>query len=129
MIKRRSAIEPAIGCMKTDRRLGGIPLKGSEGDALHAMPCGAGHNIRQLPRWLRCLRPNKRVHYDSAWRRTNSFFNYPDCRSRNIALVYDAVPNRRRSYVDPDQDPVLQIVCTDIMHNPAFWVGLSSLRN
>lgn len=55
MIKRRSAIEPAIGHMKTDGRLGRNPLKGSEGDALHAVLCGAGHNIRQLLRWLRCF--------------------------------------------------------------------------
>ena len=35
MIKRRSAIEPAIGHMKMDGRLGRNPLKGALGDALH----------------------------------------------------------------------------------------------
>lgn len=39
MIKRRSAIEPAIGHMKMDGRLGRNPLKGALGDALHAVMC------------------------------------------------------------------------------------------
>ena len=55
MIKRRSAIEPTIGHMKTDGRLGRNPLKGALGDALHAVLCGAGHNIRSLLRKLRLL--------------------------------------------------------------------------
>ena len=49
MIKRRSAIEPAIGHMKMDGRLGRNPLKGALGDALHAVMCGAGHNLRLIP--------------------------------------------------------------------------------
>lgn len=53
MIKRRSAIEPTIGHMKTDGRLGRNPLKGTLGDALHAVMCGAGHNIRLLLKKLR----------------------------------------------------------------------------
>jgi IS5 family transposase len=53
MIKRRSAIEPTIGHMKMDGRLGRNPLKGALGDALHAVLCGAGHNIRLLLRKLR----------------------------------------------------------------------------
>lgn len=55
MIKRRSAIEPAIGHMKMDGRLGRNPLKGAIGDALHAVLCGAGHNIRMLLKKLRLL--------------------------------------------------------------------------
>lgn len=55
MIKRRNAIEPTIGHMKTDGRLGRNWLKGALGDALHAVLCGAGHNVR-LP--LRALRPS-----------------------------------------------------------------------
>ena len=55
MIKRRSAIEPSIGHMKTDGRLGRNPLKGALGDALHAVMCGAGHNIRLLLKKLRLL--------------------------------------------------------------------------
>jgi IS5 family transposase len=55
MVKRRSAIEPSIGHMKTDGRLGRNPLKGALGDALHAVMCGAGHNIRLLLKKLRLL--------------------------------------------------------------------------
>ena len=57
MIKRRSAIEPTIGHMKTDGRLDRNPLKGALGDALHTVLCGAGHNIRLLMKRLRFLWP------------------------------------------------------------------------
>lgn len=50
MIKRRSAIEPSIGHLKSNGRLDRNPLMGALGDALHAALCGAGHNIRLL-RW------------------------------------------------------------------------------
>jgi len=53
MIQRRSAIEPTIGHMKMDGRLGRNPLKGALGDALHAVLCGAGHNLRLLMKKLR----------------------------------------------------------------------------
>ena len=53
MIKRRSAIEPAIGHMKMDGRLGRNPLKGALGDALHAVMCGTGHNLRLILAALR----------------------------------------------------------------------------
>lgn len=49
-IHRRSAIEPAIGHMKNDGRLRRNWLKGALGDALHAMLCGAGHNLRMILR-------------------------------------------------------------------------------
>ena len=55
MIKRRSAIEPAIGHMKMDGRLARNPLKGALGDALHAVMCGAGHNLRIILAKLRLL--------------------------------------------------------------------------
>lgn len=53
MIKRRSAIEPAIGHMKADGKLGRNWLKGALGDAMHAVLCGAGHNLRMILRKLR----------------------------------------------------------------------------
>jgi len=53
MIKRRSAIEPTIGHMKAEGKLGRNWLKGQIGDAIHAVLCGAGHNIRLLLRRLR----------------------------------------------------------------------------
>ncbi|MFT4579536.1 MAG: IS5 family transposase, partial [Nitrospinales bacterium] len=49
-LKRRSAIEPVIGHMKTDGRLGRNYLLGVEGDRINAILCGAGHNIRKLLR-------------------------------------------------------------------------------
>lgn len=53
MIRRRSAIEPAIGHMKTDGKLDRNWLKGTLGDAMHAVLCGAGHNLRMILRKLR----------------------------------------------------------------------------
>jgi len=53
MIRRRSAIEPAIGHMKTDGRLDRNWLKGALGDAMHAVLCGAGYNLRMILRRLR----------------------------------------------------------------------------
>jgi IS5 family transposase len=53
MIKRRSAIEPSIGHMTVDGCLGCNSLKGVLGDALPAVICGAGHNIRLLLQKLR----------------------------------------------------------------------------
>lgn len=53
MIKRRSAIEPTIGHMKMDGRLGRNLLKGQLGDAIHAVLCGAGHNLRLILAALR----------------------------------------------------------------------------
>lgn len=49
-LKRRSAIEPVIGHMKNDGRLGRNYLLGEEGDRMNAVLCGAGHNIRKLLR-------------------------------------------------------------------------------
>ncbi|UUM20812.1 IS5 family transposase [Mycoavidus sp. SF9855] len=53
IIKRRSAIEPTIGHMKADGKLGRNWLKGALGDAMHAVLCGAGHNLRMILRKLR----------------------------------------------------------------------------
>ena len=53
MIRSRSAIEPAIGHMKTDGKLDRNWLKGALGDAMHAVLCGAGHNLRILLRKLK----------------------------------------------------------------------------
>jgi IS5 family transposase len=49
-LKRRQSIEPAIGHAKADHRMDRCWLKGSEGDALHAVLCAAGFNIRWLLR-------------------------------------------------------------------------------
>lgn len=49
-LKRRQAIEPVIGHLKSDNRLDRCHLKGQIGDALHAVLCAAGYNIRWLMR-------------------------------------------------------------------------------
>ena len=54
-LRRRSAIEPEIGHMKTDGRLSRCALKGTLGDALFAVLCGCGHNIRKILAHLRAL--------------------------------------------------------------------------
>lgn len=52
-LRRRSAIEAEIGHMKTDGRLTRCPLKGTVGDALFAVLCACGHNIRKILAHLR----------------------------------------------------------------------------
>jgi IS5 family transposase len=54
-LKRRNAIEPVIGHMKSDGRLGRNFLKGTIGDAINAILCGAGHNLRKILRKLALL--------------------------------------------------------------------------
>ena len=53
MIRRRSAIEPAIGHMKVDGKPDRNWLKGALDDAMHAVLCGAGYNLRMILRRLR----------------------------------------------------------------------------
>lgn len=49
-LRRRQAIEPAIGHLKADHRMSRCWLKGALGDALHAIGCAAGYNLRWLLR-------------------------------------------------------------------------------
>ena len=49
-LKRRQAIEPMIGHTKSDNRMDRCWLQGALGDALHALSCAAGYNIRWLLR-------------------------------------------------------------------------------
>ena len=53
LLKRRQAIEPIIGHLKSDHRMNRCHLKGAEGDAIHAVLCAAGYNIRWLLRMIR----------------------------------------------------------------------------
>jgi len=55
LLRRRQVIEPMIGHMKTDGLLDRNWLKGSLGDAMHALLCGAGHNLRMILAHLRVL--------------------------------------------------------------------------
>ena len=54
-LRRRSAIEAEIGHMKTDGRLSRCPLKDTLGDALFAVLCVCGHNIRKILAHLRAI--------------------------------------------------------------------------
>ena len=54
-LRRRAAIEPEIGHMKGDGLLGRNFLKGMTGDAINALLCGAGHNLRKILARLRAL--------------------------------------------------------------------------
>jgi IS5 family transposase len=52
--KRRSAVEPKIGHIKSDNRMNRNFLKGKEGDRMNALLAGIGANIRKL---LAAFRP------------------------------------------------------------------------
>ncbi len=54
-LRRRSAIEPEIGHMKSEGLLGRNFLKGVKGDAMNALLCGAGHNLRKILARIRAL--------------------------------------------------------------------------
>ncbi|PIE82810.1 MAG: hypothetical protein CSA09_05210 [Candidatus Contendobacter odensis] len=54
-LKRRSAIEPIIGHMKSDGKPGRCYLKGSLGDAMNIILSAAGQNIRKLLQLLATL--------------------------------------------------------------------------
>ena len=52
LLKRRQAIEPIIGHLKSDHRMERCHLKGERGDRLHAVLCAAGYNIKWLLRMI-----------------------------------------------------------------------------
>jgi IS5 family transposase len=54
-LRRRSAVEPVIGHMKTDGHLNRNFLLGRDGDAINAILAAVGHNLRLLRRWLERL--------------------------------------------------------------------------
>jgi transposase, IS5 family len=54
-MKRRNAIEPIIGHLKSDTRLGRNYLKGELGDRINAILSAVGHNFRIILRKLRLL--------------------------------------------------------------------------
>jgi IS5 family transposase len=54
-LRRRSAIEPIIGHMKSDGHLGRCHLKGRKGDAINVILTAVGHNLRRVLAWLRDL--------------------------------------------------------------------------
>lgn len=54
-LKRRQAVEPVIGHLKSDHRMDRNWLKGAIGDAMHAVLCACGYNLRLLLRHLALL--------------------------------------------------------------------------
>ena len=51
-MKRRAAVEPVIGHVKAEHRMGRNYLKGRDGDRINAVLAAAGYNFRLLLRWL-----------------------------------------------------------------------------
>jgi IS5 family transposase len=49
-LKRRQAVEPAIGHLKSDYRMDRCWLQGQLGDAMHVVLCATGYNMRWLLR-------------------------------------------------------------------------------
>ena len=49
-LRRRQAVEPAIGHLKSDHRMDRCWLQGALGDALHSISCAGGYNLRWLMR-------------------------------------------------------------------------------
>src|SRR6266705_3619828 len=54
-LRRRSAVEPVIGHLKSEHRMGRNYLWHREGDAANAVLAAAGYNFRRLLRWLSLL--------------------------------------------------------------------------
>ena len=54
-MKRRAAVEPVIGHLKAEHRMGRNYLKGRDGDRANAVLAAAGYNFALLLRWLRRL--------------------------------------------------------------------------
>ena len=54
-MKRRAAVEPVIGHVKAEHRMGRNYLKGRDGDRINAVLAAAGYNFGLLLRWLASL--------------------------------------------------------------------------
>src|SRR5262249_17608668 len=54
-MRRRPAVEPVIGHMKAEHRMGRNYLKGRDGDRINAVLAAAGYNFSLLLRWLERL--------------------------------------------------------------------------
>jgi IS5 family transposase len=54
-MKRRATVEPVIGHVKAEHRMGRNYLKGRDGDRINAVLAAAGYNFSLLLRWLKRL--------------------------------------------------------------------------
>jgi len=50
-MRRRAAVKPVIGHLKSDHRMNRNYLKGRAGDRANAVLAAAGYNFALLPRW------------------------------------------------------------------------------
>ena len=66
-MKRRAVIEPTIGHLKNDGRLGRNFLLGKLGDKLNALLCACGHNLRLMLRRMRLERRRRLVFVLLSW--------------------------------------------------------------
>ena len=67
-MRRRAAVEPVIGHMKAEHRMGRNYLKGRDGDRFNAVLAAAGYNFGLLLRWLeRLLRALIRILLTAPW--------------------------------------------------------------
>jgi transposase, IS5 family len=55
IMKRHAAVEPVIGHMKNEHRMGRNHLAHTTGDATNAVLAAAGYNFRRILTWLRLL--------------------------------------------------------------------------
>jgi len=54
-LRRRSAVEPVIGHLKSDHRMDRNYLKGRTGDAMNALLAAIGYNFSLLLAWINLL--------------------------------------------------------------------------
>jgi IS5 family transposase len=57
MLRRRAAIEPVIGHLKAEHRMGRNYLLHHAGDVINAVLAAAGYNFHLLLKWLQLLLP------------------------------------------------------------------------
>jgi IS5 family transposase len=61
-LRRRAAVEPVIGQIKAEHRMGRNYLAHRSGDAIDAVLAAAGHNFHLLLKWLELLLPRILAH-------------------------------------------------------------------
>ena len=70
-LRRRSAVEPCIGHLKSDHRMDRNHLAHATGDATNAVLAAAGYNFRRLLAWLAVF---LRLWIAAAWEQGGSCF-------------------------------------------------------
>ena len=113
-LKRRQAIEPMIGHAKADNRMDRCWLQGALGDALHALSCAAGYNIRWLLRAIARLGPKL------AFFRILQAVNGPASALKPLLRVLTAAWGQLRSKFATDDD---RIGSSALRHRPIISVG------